>query len=95
MNSRTERTIRTRPAAMVGLALAGTLLAGCSSERNRLAEYRDEPTPGLVTMDDRPDDIANRITLIKDEGNRMLYRDWLYLWYLDRPTRLRPGPSAW
>ncbi|MGP1273279.1 MAG: hypothetical protein ACTS22_08085 [Phycisphaerales bacterium] len=88
-------TNRRRIAAIATVSVAAAALAGCSSERNRLAEYRDDPTPNLVTMDKRGDDIANRTTIIKDEGRRMLVRDWFYLWYLDRPTRLRPEPSAW
>jgi hypothetical protein len=85
---------RTRCTALCSLLAAGAL-AGCSSERNRLAEFRDDPSPEMVTMHQRSDDVANRITLIKDESRRMIYRDWLYMWYLDRPTRLRPSPSAW
>ncbi len=79
-------------AAGLGLALT---LGGCRSSENRLAEFRDDPTPDLITMDQRGDDVSNRLHLIKDESRRMLVRDWLYFWYLDRPTRLRPEPSAW
>lgn len=90
------QTNRRRLLAFAAITIGATALStGCSSERNRLAEYRDDPTPNLVTMDKRSDDIANRTTLIKDEGRRMLVRDWFYLWYLDRPTRLRPEPSSW
>ena len=95
MKTSTISTRRHRLAAAAVLAVVGGSLVGCSSERNRLAEFRDDPTPDLVTMDKRSDDIANRTTLIKDEGRRMLVRDWFYLWYLDRPSRLRPEPSAW
>ena len=82
----------TLAALAIGAALT---LGGCSSSENRLAEFRDDPTPDLITMDERGDDVSNRSHLIKDESKRMLVRDWIYLWYLDRPTRLRPSPSAW
>lgn len=88
----------TRRASIALLAITGAALAtttGCSSGRNRLAEFRSDPTPELVTMYQRPDDVRNMTALIKDESKRMLYRDWIYLWQMDRPTRLRPVPSAW
>lgn len=93
-----QTTNRTGPSAILATGLALGLavsLGGCSSEPNRLAEFRDDPTPDLITMDQRGDDVSNRLHLIKDESRRMLVRDWLYFWYLDRPTRLRPAPSAW
>ncbi|MEM8758457.1 MAG: hypothetical protein AAGF47_11835 [Planctomycetota bacterium] len=90
-----KTTAMRRTAATLTLGTVAAMAVGCSSERNRLAEFRDDPTPDLVTMHERPDDIRNRITLIRDEQSRMLYRDWLYLWYLDRPTRLSPNPTAW
>jgi hypothetical protein len=95
MNRR--RLDRARPAAL-GLgcaALLASLLVGCSGERNRLAEFRDEPTPDLATMHERHDDVENLSTIIKDEHGRMFYRDLRYFWLLDRPSRLRPEPSAW
>jgi len=88
----------TRRASIALLAITGAALAtsiGCSGQRNRLAEFRSDPTPELVTMYQRPDDVRNMTALIKDESKRMLYRDWIYLWQMDRPTRLRPVPSAW
>ncbi|MEO0629518.1 MAG: hypothetical protein AAFY46_02180 [Planctomycetota bacterium] len=96
MKHTTRHTVR-RPAALVAAAVIGSTLAlgGCSSGENRLAEFRDDPTPDLITMDERGDDVSNRLHLIKDESRRMLVRDWIYFWYLDRPTRLRPSPSAW
>ncbi|MEO1583457.1 MAG: hypothetical protein AAFR96_02660 [Planctomycetota bacterium] len=90
-----RRTPRQRIIAIAVAAATPIALTGCSSERNRLAEFRDDPTPNLITMDERGDDVSNRFHLIKDESRRMLVRDWIYLWYLDRPTRLRPQPSAW
>jgi hypothetical protein len=89
-------SVRSSAVLIAGLTLAASAsLGGCSSNENRLAEFRDDPTPDLITMDQRGDDVSNRLHLIKDESRRMLVRDWLYFWYLDRPTRLRPEPSAW
>lgn len=78
-------------AALAGCALAG----GCSSKRDRLSEFRSNPTPELVTMSQRPDDVRNMNALIRNESKRMLQRDWIYLWHMNRPTRLTPEPSAW
>ncbi len=96
MKHTARQTVR-RHHALLAASLAGATLAlgGCGSGENRLAEFRDDPTPDLITMDERGDDVSNRLHLIKDESRRMLVRDWLYFWYLDRPTRLRPSPSAW
>ena len=91
---RSSAPLATGLAAGLTLAVSASL-SGCSSSENRLAEFRDDPTPDLITMDQRGDDVSNRLHLIKDESRRMLVRDWLYFWYLDRPTRLRPEPSAW
>lgn len=88
---------RTNRSRLVALALvSGALLAtGCASKRDRLSEFRENPTPELVTMNQRPDDVRNLSALIRNEHKRMLVRDWRYLWLLDRPTRLTPEPSAW
>ena len=82
-------------AITVASAAAATTLTGCSSERNRLAEFRSNPTPDLITMSKRPDDVRNINALIRDESKRMLQRDWIYMWHMNRPTRLTPEPSAW
>ncbi|GAB5497623.1 MAG: hypothetical protein Phyf2KO_27030 [Phycisphaerales bacterium] len=88
---------RARQTIALAVATAGSaaILTGCSSDRNRLAEFRNNPTPDLVTMNERPDDAKNLNALIRNESKRMLYRDWRYAWYMDRPTRLTPAPSAW
>ncbi|MEO1717370.1 MAG: hypothetical protein AAFR76_09690 [Planctomycetota bacterium] len=95
MKHTARRTVRTNAAVLTAAAAMTLAIGGCSSSENRLAEFRDDPTPDLITMHERGDDISNRLHLIKDESRRMLVRDWLYFWYLDRPTRLRPSPSAW
>ena len=95
MKHTARRTVRTTAAVLTAAAAMPLAIGGCSSSENRLAEFRDDPTPDLITMHERGDDISNRLHLIKDESRRMLVRDWLYFWYLDRPTRLRPSPSAW
>ncbi len=89
-----NRTKRSRQLAL--LAIAGALVAtGCSSKRDRLAEFRSNPTPELITMNQRPDDVRNVNALIRSESKRMLQRDWIYMWHMNRPTRLTPDPSAW
>jgi len=92
-------TNATRSRRLIALAIvsaaAASTLTGCSGKRDRLAEFRNDPTPDLVTMNMRADDIKNVNALIKDESKRMLYRDWIYLWHMNRPTRLTPEPSAW
>lgn len=89
-----SRTTRTRFLAL-GIVAGALVATGCSAKRDRLAEFRANPTPELVTMNQRPDDVRNLSALIHNEQKRMLVRDWRYLWLLDRPTRLSPAPSAW
>lgn len=91
----TTKRARQTLALVVATGAASALLTGCSSERNRLAEFRNDPTPELATINERPDDLKNLNALIRDESKRMLVRDWRYTWYMDRPTRLTPTPSAW
>ena len=79
----------------IASAAAASMLTGCSGKRDRLAEFRSNPAPDLVTMNMRADDARNLNALIKEESKRMLYRDWVYLWHMNRPTRLTPEPSAW
>ncbi|MCC6907378.1 MAG: hypothetical protein IT430_05500 [Phycisphaerales bacterium] len=49
-------------------------------------------TPELLTVTDRPDDTAGRITRRFNYDSRMFWEDWINAWYWDRPTRLNRRP---
>lgn len=74
------------------LAAAGAmaLLGGCYSNTaaGRDAKVRNNLTPELDTLSQRPIDVDNRETLTIDENLRMANEDWNRLWLMDRPSRL-------
>jgi type IV pilus biogenesis protein CpaD/CtpE len=79
--------------ATLALGLAA-LLGGCASNTPsaRHAAVRDNPTPELDTLYQRPAEIDNRLTLTTDENLRMFVEDWGRVWLLDRPSRLTREP---
>jgi len=90
-----EFLMKSRVAGVVGLSAAGLLvLGGCASSasRQQLAEIRRNPTPELVTMTERQDDIDNSLTVNFDTNLRGFNRDLGVLLLLDRPAHLSPYP---
>ena len=79
--------------ACLGLS-ALALLGGCAGDTAaaRYAAVRDNPTPELDTLYQRPVEIDNRITLTTDENLRMFVEDMGRVWLLDRPSRLTREP---
>ncbi len=71
-------------------------LAACSSETTQQQKtqlIRNNLTPELDTMYQRPDDIDNAIAITFDENGRMFNEDLGRFWLLDRPSRLTREPS--
>jgi hypothetical protein len=88
----TMRLSPTVAACCLGLA---ALLAGCAGGDTAAARYasvRDNPTPELDTLYQRPVEIDNRIALTFDENWRMFTQDLGRFWYTDRPSRLTREP---
>ena len=77
----------------LGLGLAA-VLGGCAGDTAsaRYAAVRDNPTPELDTLYQRPVEIDNRLTLTTDENLRMFVEDWGRFWLLNRPSRLTREP---
>ncbi|MEX2219339.1 MAG: hypothetical protein WD749_11360 [Phycisphaerales bacterium] len=86
--------MRTPPAALAIAVLAAALLAplaGCGggdTVASRDAMVRNNPTPDLDTLYQRPIDMDNRMVLTFDENWRMFNQDWGRVWLTDRPSRL-------
>ncbi|MCA3003821.1 MAG: hypothetical protein LW650_11435 [Planctomycetaceae bacterium] len=91
-------SIRARRSAVVvsmGLVASATLFAGgceTSAQRAQLNEVRGNPTPELVTLHQRQDDVDNALTTTFDTNLRALPQDLGRMWLLDRPSRLTPDP---
>lgn len=79
---------------LVGAALVATAgLVGCESESaNRDKLIRNNLTPELDTLHERPSDIDNAIAITMDENGRMFNEDLGRMWLLNRPSRLTPEP---
>jgi hypothetical protein len=87
-------TMRNPTAAALAIGLAA-MLAGCAGSDTsavRYASIRDNPTPELDTLYQRPVEIDNRLTLTTDENLRMFVEDLGRMWLLDRPSRLTREP---
>ncbi len=77
------------PAAAVASALVG----GCASEsRAQLDDIRSDPTPELVTLTQRQDDIDNQLTVNFNTDMRSFYRDLGVFMGFQGPSRLSPYP---
>lgn len=81
------------------LLLATALLAGvaissgCSSSKDkRVSGLRKDPTPDMVTLYQRQDDVDNVLAVYFNEMDRMFWQDMGRAFYTDRPSRLTPEP---
>ncbi len=92
---------RTRQTLLITTTLlaAGIALSGCTaSSRSDYAQtelLRQNLTPNLDTLHQRPDDIANAMSLMADENGRMFWEDMGRAFYTDRPSRLTREPVPW
>lgn len=85
--------MKTRSATLLSTLALLTLvggLAGCESSRYQ--QVKDDATPNLDTLHQRPEDIDNRIVVNFDENGRMFWQDLGRVWYTDRPSRLTREP---
>lgn len=85
--------------AGAGLTLGALVLllgaGGCArtASEQQLAEIRSNPSPGVDTLTERPDDIDNALTMTFDSNFRQLNSDLGRALLLDRPSRLTRLPS--
>ena len=79
--------------AHLALALGAAIIAGgCSSEGDRYQAVKDDPTPNIDTLHQRPADVDNSIVVTFDENGRMFTQDLGRAFYWDRPSRLTREP---
>ena len=73
------------------LAAAALSLAACSTP-SRYQAVKDDPTPNVDTLYQRPQDVDNSLTVMWDENWRMFTQDLGRAFYTDRPSRLTREP---
>lgn len=78
------------PLLLSAAALALAALTGCESSRYQ--QVKEDPTPNLDTLYQRPSDIDNKVTVTFDENMRMFVQDLGRVFYWDRPSRLTREP---
>lgn len=85
--------IRSRALAILVPATLAVLAGGCASDPNdRYQAVKDDPTPNLDTLYERPTDIDNAVTVTFDENARMFTQDLGRAFYWNRPSRLTREP---
>lgn len=76
---------------VLGLAAVASL-AACSTTSADPMTIRADPTPELMTLYERPSDVANNLAIMVNENRRMFWEDLGRALYWDRPSRLTPEP---
>ncbi len=92
-----SRPSLTRRLALVGSTFGIAMFAtGCvwsgpkaEADANKI---RNNPTPELATLYERPADVRNNLALQHNANLRMARQDMGRFWLLDRPSRLTPEP---
>lgn len=83
--------MKSRHAAALTVLAAIATLSGCT-EPSRYQQVKDDATPNLDTLYQRPEDIDNAIVVAFDENGRMFWQDLGRAFYWDRPSRLTREP---
>lgn len=75
------------------LLLAASTITGCGSQiATRDQMIRNNPTPELMTLYQRPVDVNNQTALTFNSNWRMFWQDLGRAAYWDRPSRLTREP---
>ncbi|MBX3358631.1 MAG: hypothetical protein KF745_09385 [Phycisphaeraceae bacterium] len=83
-------------AGTLGLVGFAMVLGACESEANKQAKLiRENLTPELATLYQRPVDVENRLTIVGNENMRMCAEDLGRVFLLDRPSSLKPEPGLY
>jgi hypothetical protein len=93
----TTKTIgnSTRNATLTLAALAACAAAfcgGCSTTGSSYNAVSTNPTPELLTLDQRPIDYRTMVAVSWNSNNRTIPSDIARAIYIDRPSRLTPYP---
>jgi len=92
---RSTRTTTRRIITLAAFATTPVVLSACSSNGTRHAgdidAIRSNPSPAMHSISERYTDRLNTLTHKSDTDLRAFNDDIDRLFYLDRPSRLRPG----
>lgn len=79
-------------ACFISACAATALIAASGCETSRYQSIKDDATPNLDTLYERPEDIDNTVVTTFDENGRMFWQDLGRAMYWDRPSRLTREP---
>lgn len=82
--------MKSRHAALLTTLAGIALLSGCTESRYQ--QVKDDATPNLDTLYQRPEDVDNALVVTFDENGRMFWQDLGRAFYVDRPSRLTREP---
>lgn len=96
LSIRSHASLSRRVAVVSAAAGIATFATGCvwsgpkaEADANKI---RNNPTPELSTLYERPADVRNGLALQHNANFRMARQDMGRFWLLDRPSRLTPEP---
>ena len=95
MTARVPRTLVLTLGCMAVVALSGCTTSVSRHDYAEAERVRADLTPELDTLHQRPDDMANALTIMSDENGRMFWQDLGRALYWDRPSRLTREPVPW
>jgi len=88
--------MRMRTSVLLIASIATLALTGCASPGRAHAadrqKVKENLTPELLTLNERSLDAENRLMVTFNTNMRMFWADLARASYVDRPSRLTPGP---
>ncbi|MHC4108362.1 MAG: hypothetical protein ACYSTY_09795 [Planctomycetota bacterium] len=80
---------------LTGSLLLVGLLGGCAKDPYSFKSIRNNLSPELASLADRPDDIDRHTAVMSDVNMRAFWDDVVRAWHIDHPTRLSPYPVTY
>lgn len=80
-----------RRRSKLALCSAGVLLAcslGACTSNEKYEAIKEDPTPNMLTLNERVEDADNAWTVSRNENWRMFWKDMGRVWMTDRPSRM-------
>ena len=95
MSTRLRRLTILTLGTIAAAAVTGCSTASSPADFAQAERIRQNLTPELDTLYQRPDDMSNAFTIMLDENGRMFWQDLGRVLYTDRPSRLTREPVPW
>lgn len=93
MSNRPHARTSARCLARLALVAIPFALIGCSDYSHQIAgEIRNDPTPELKTLWERPVDVDNHLAVTRNTNARAAWEDLGRVFLLDRPSMLTEEP---